>query len=235
MPEAGLDWMDSAALLSTEELQRLLRIATTHLGIREIRFTGGEPLLRRDLSEIIAYAAQLRPRPTLSLTTNGVGLDRKARSLAQAGLDRIKRLPPTPLTGPSTQRSPAATGSPTCWQDLGPPATPHGPIKINAVLQRGLNDGHAAALLDFLPHPRIRLALHRTDATGRRPYLGQSIDDHRGRDSEQPERALHPDSGHLTSRLGTSRTVVHRRRTPHRRHHSPRSPARSAPTAIGYA
>jgi len=73
MPEAGLDWMDSAALLSTEELQRLLRIATTHLGIREIRFTGGEPLLRRDLSEIIAYAAQLRPRPTLSLTTNGVG------------------------------------------------------------------------------------------------------------------------------------------------------------------
>src|SRR5699024_490912 len=58
-------------------------------GITRIRFTGGEPLLRRDIVEILAEAAALEPRPQLALTTNGVGLKRKASALAEAGLDRV--------------------------------------------------------------------------------------------------------------------------------------------------
>ena len=61
----------------------------TRLGITEVRFTGGEPLLRRGLPGIIERVAALEPRPEMSLTTNGIGLDRLAAPLRAAGLDRI--------------------------------------------------------------------------------------------------------------------------------------------------
>ena len=61
----------------------------TRLGVREVRFTGGEPLLRRDLEAIVARTAALAPRPEISLTTNGIGLARRAAALADAGVDRI--------------------------------------------------------------------------------------------------------------------------------------------------
>jgi GTP 3',8-cyclase len=59
------------------------------LGITEVRFTGGEPLLRRGLPGIVARTATLDPRPEISLTTNGIGLARLAAPLRQAGLDRL--------------------------------------------------------------------------------------------------------------------------------------------------
>src|SRR3712207_6919749 len=59
------------------------------LGIREVRFTGGEPLLRPGLVGIVAATTALRPRPEVSLTTNAIGLARVAPALAEAGLDRI--------------------------------------------------------------------------------------------------------------------------------------------------
>lgn len=89
MPAEGLDWMDSAELLSTDELVRVLTVAVRDLGVHRIRFTGGEPLLRRDLEEIIARMAALPQRPELAMTTNGLGLTRRARGLVDAGLDRI--------------------------------------------------------------------------------------------------------------------------------------------------
>ena len=89
MPAEGLDWLPGDALLSADELSRLLRIAVTRLGITNVRFTGGEPLVTRHLEEVVAAAAGLHPRPEIALTTNGIGLARRAAGLKQAGLDRI--------------------------------------------------------------------------------------------------------------------------------------------------
>jgi len=89
MPEEGLNWLPGHQLLQPDELARLLRIAVARLGVTSVRFTGGEPLLARHLEEVIAAAAALTPRPEISLTTNGVGLARRAAALAAAGLDRV--------------------------------------------------------------------------------------------------------------------------------------------------
>ena len=89
MPAEGLDWLPGEQLLRIDELARLLRIAVTRLGITNIRFTGGEPLVSRNLEEAIAAAAALRPRPEIALTTNGIGLLRRATALKTAGLDRV--------------------------------------------------------------------------------------------------------------------------------------------------
>lgn len=89
MPAEGLNWLPGEQLLDADELGRLMRIAVTRLGVTSVRFTGGEPLLARHLEEVIAAAAGLRPRPEISLTTNGLGLTRRAAGLARAGLDRV--------------------------------------------------------------------------------------------------------------------------------------------------
>lgn len=89
MPADGLDWLPGEQLLRPDELSRLMHIAVTRLGVTSVRFTGGEPLLSRHLEEMVEAAAGLRPRPEISLTTNGVGLARRAAALAGAGLDRI--------------------------------------------------------------------------------------------------------------------------------------------------
>lgn len=89
MPAEGLQWLPNDDRLTADELQRLIGVAVTRLGIVSVRFTGGEPLLYRDLDDVVAATARLHPRPEIALTTNGVGLARRADPLAQAGLDRI--------------------------------------------------------------------------------------------------------------------------------------------------
>ncbi len=149
MPPEGLDWLPAPEVLTGDELVRLIRIGVETLGIREVRFTGGEPLLRRDLVAIIAATAALAPRPEISLTTNGIGLDRRAAELRDAGLDRINvsldtlrpevfrklthrdRLPDV-LSGMAAAASAGLT-----------------PVKVNAVLMRGLNDDEAPDLLRY--------------------------------------------------------------------------------------
>ncbi|SPT53366.1 Probable molybdopterin cofactor synthesis protein A [Actinomyces bovis] len=93
MPAQGLEWLPAADLLTTAETARLARIAVERLGVERIRLTGGEPLLRRDLEEIVQALSKLRTRagvkPDLALTTNGLGLERRAAALRAAGLDRV--------------------------------------------------------------------------------------------------------------------------------------------------
>lgn len=89
MPAEGLNWLPGEQLLTADELARLMHIAVTRLGVTNVRFTGGEPLLARHLEEVVAAAAGLEPRPEISMTTNGVGLARRAAALARAGLDRV--------------------------------------------------------------------------------------------------------------------------------------------------
>lgn len=89
MPAEGLDWLPREQLLSFDELIRLITLAVTRLGIADVRFTGGEPLLYRPLKDIISATARLHPRPGIALTTNGIGLAQRANNLAEAGLDRV--------------------------------------------------------------------------------------------------------------------------------------------------
>jgi GTP 3',8-cyclase len=89
MPAEGLDWLPGEQLLRADELTRLLSIAVTRLGITSVRFTGGEPMVAKHLEDVVATTAALRPRPEITLTTNGIGLDKRAAKLKTAGLDRI--------------------------------------------------------------------------------------------------------------------------------------------------
>ncbi|OMG07640.1 GTP 3',8-cyclase MoaA [Actinomyces naeslundii] len=93
MPAQGLEWLPTPDLLTTAELTRLGRLAVEHLGVERIRLTGGEPLLRRDLEEVIASLATLRTtsggKPDIALTTNGLGLEKRAVALRKAGLGRV--------------------------------------------------------------------------------------------------------------------------------------------------
>jgi cyclic pyranopterin phosphate synthase len=149
MPPEGLDWLPTPEVLTGEEIVRLITIGVETLGIREVRFTGGEPLLRRDLADIIAATAALDPRPDISLTTNGIGLDRRAAGLKAAGLDRInvsldtirpevfrKLTRRDRLDDVLTGLAAAAAAGLT-------------PVKVNAVLMRDLNDDEAPELLAY--------------------------------------------------------------------------------------
>src|SRR6202020_2395233 len=89
MPPEGLDWLPAPEQLTDDEVVRLVRVAVERLGVTEVRFTGGEPLLRRGLAGLVARTAELRPRPEISLTTNAIGLKRSAAALGQAGLNRV--------------------------------------------------------------------------------------------------------------------------------------------------
>jgi cyclic pyranopterin phosphate synthase len=149
MPAEGLDWLPRAELLTDEEIVRLARVAVTRLGVTEIRLTGGEPLLRRGLPGLVAQVAALRPRPEISLTTNGIGLARLAEPLRAAGLDRLNvsldTLSPEVFTR-LTRRDRLAD----VLGGLAAAATSGlAPVKVNTVLMRGVNDHEAPALLAF--------------------------------------------------------------------------------------
>ncbi len=88
MPAAGLPWLKKAEILSYEELERIARVAVS-IGIEQIRLTGGEPLVRRDVPELVRQLRQIEGLRSLSLTTNGILLKQQAKILAEAGLSRI--------------------------------------------------------------------------------------------------------------------------------------------------
>ncbi|QXJ19937.1 GTP 3',8-cyclase MoaA [Actinomadura graeca] len=157
MPPEGLDWLPKPELLTDEEVLRLVGIGVRDLGITEVRYTGGEPLLRRGLPGIVRATAALTPRPQVSLTTNGIGLDRLAAPLADAGLDRVnvsldtldaatfKRLAHRDRLGDVLAGLAAA-------RDAGLE-----PVKVNAVLMRGINDHEAVPLLRYCLEHGYRL------------------------------------------------------------------------------
>jgi cyclic pyranopterin phosphate synthase len=149
MPEEGLAWLPKQSLLTDDEMVRLVTIAVQRLGVDEIRFTGGEPLLRPGLTAIVAAVAALAPRPTMSVTTNALGLAKLAGPLAAAGLDRVNvsldTLRPDRFAS-LTRRDRLADvlAGARAAADAG-----LRPIKLNAVLMRGINDDEAVDLLGF--------------------------------------------------------------------------------------
>jgi GTP 3',8-cyclase len=147
MPAEGLAWLPKPEVLTADEIVRLVRIGVERLGIRDVRFTGGEPLIRPELPEIIAACAELRPRPTLSLTTNGIGLHRMAATLTELGLDRVN----VSLDTLDPSRFEAITRRPRLADVLAGLAAAAeaglAPVKINAVLMRDINQDEAPRLL----------------------------------------------------------------------------------------
>jgi cyclic pyranopterin phosphate synthase len=149
MPAEGLDWLPAERLLRVDELIRLLGIAVTKLGVTSVRFTGGEPLVSKHLEEVVAATAQLRPRPEIAMTTNGVGLARRAARLASAGLDRVN----VSLDSVDAAHFAAITRRdrlPDVLAGLAA-ATAAGlaPVKVNAVLDPVTGRDDAVSLLRF--------------------------------------------------------------------------------------
>ncbi|WP_328651672.1 GTP 3',8-cyclase MoaA [Micromonospora sp. NBC_00330] len=149
MPAEGLPWLAGPELLTDEEIVRLVRVAVELLGVTEVRFTGGEPLIRQGLVDIVTAVAALEPRPRVSLTTNGIGLDRLAPALRAAGLDRVN----VSLDTLDPDRFTTLTRRPRLDAVLaglaGAAAAGLSPVKINSVLMRGVNEDEAPALLRF--------------------------------------------------------------------------------------
>lgn len=152
MPPEGLEWLPTERTLTDDEVVRLCRIAVERLGVRKLRFTGGEPLLRRSLEEIVGACAQLRtdlgePVST-ALTTNGLGLDKRAHALARAGLERVNISLDT-LDGEHYARLTHRDRLPDVLAGINA-ALEAGltPVKVNAVIMRGVNEDDALPLLD---------------------------------------------------------------------------------------
>src|SRR3954453_15492589 len=138
MPAEGLDWMPPDETLTDDELIRLIGIGVELLGVRDVRFTGGEPLLRRGLPAIVAATKALPSNPRPAMTSNGLGLTRTAQALADAGLDRVNISLDT--TDPETFRTITRRDR---LDDVIEGLAAAGkaglaPVKVNAVLLRGI-------------------------------------------------------------------------------------------------
>ena len=144
MPAEGLDWLPSPELLTDDELLRLVGVFAT-MGVRTVRLTGGEPLLRRGLPGLVARLSELGLRS--SLTTNGLGLARQAQALKDAGLGRVnvsldtlrpERFLELTRRNRFTDVVDGLRAAKLAGLD---------PVKVNTVLMRGVNDDEAADLL----------------------------------------------------------------------------------------
>ena len=149
MPAEGLNWLPGEEVLTDDEVVRLIRIGVERLGIREVRFTGGEPLVRRGLVDIVRRTTALDPAPETSLTTNALGLARIAPALAAAGLARLN----VSLDSVRPDTFSAITRRDRLEDVVAgleaAKAAGLGPVKVNAVLLRGVNDDQAVELLDW--------------------------------------------------------------------------------------
>ena len=146
MPAEGLPWLKKTEILSYEEIERIARVAVG-IGIEQIRLTGGEPLVRRDVPELVRQLHAIEGLRSLSLTTNGVMLKHQAGALAAAGLTRINVSLDTLLREKFTQltRRDQLEHVLTGLAELEKYPEIH-PIKINAVAMRGYSEEE---VLDF--------------------------------------------------------------------------------------
>ena len=139
MPEEGMVWLDRRELLTFEEISRLVQIFSG-LGVRKVRLTGGEPLMRRELHLLVEKIARIPGIDDLALTTNGFFLAEQALALCKVGLTRIT----VSLDSLQPGRFSAMVRRDyfrKVWESLEVvEKLPLRPIKINAVIIRGMND-----------------------------------------------------------------------------------------------
>jgi GTP 3',8-cyclase len=149
MPADGLPWLERSALLTFEEIERLVRVFAS-MGVDELRLTGGEPLVRRDFPRLVSMLADVPGLRDLSLTTNGYLLERDADALVAAGVNRVN------VSIDSLQRDrffhiTRRDSLPQVLRGLDALArhpSVH-PIKVNAVAMRGFTEEEALPFADF--------------------------------------------------------------------------------------
>ncbi|MEX5275278.1 GTP 3',8-cyclase MoaA [Kocuria sp. CPCC 205235] len=147
MPAAGLPWLPAAQLMSPAEIGRIVDIGVSRFGIAELRLTGGEPLVRADLEEVVAAVRAGHPDLPISLTTNGIGLAGRAAALAEAGLSRINVSLDSLCAETFKQLARRDRLADVLAGAEAAAAAGLTPVKINAVLMRGVNDHEAPDLL----------------------------------------------------------------------------------------
>jgi len=148
MPEEDYDWLPKEGILSFDEIERAVR-AFCQFGVRSVRLTGGEPLLRGDLPELVARIAALPLVEDLAMTTNATQLARRADELRRAGLQRVT----ISLDSLKAERFEALTRRDThakVLQGIRQAATVgFEAVKLNSVIMRGFNDDELVDLLEF--------------------------------------------------------------------------------------
>jgi GTP 3',8-cyclase len=147
MPEAEYVWLPRGDLLQFEEMSTLVDVFT-QAGVDRVRVTGGEPLLRRDLPELIRMIASKPAIRDLALTTNGVMLTEHARALRDAGLHRITISLDT-LRPDRFQAMTRFDSLPQVLNGIDEAARHFGSVKLDAVIIRGTNDDELVPLLEY--------------------------------------------------------------------------------------
>jgi cyclic pyranopterin phosphate synthase len=148
MPADGLPWLERSELLTFEEIERLVRLLAS-MGVTDVRLTGGEPLLRHDLSTLVALLAAREELSDLALTTNGILLERSVQALRDGGLRRVTisldTLRPERMLGfaRSARHADVLRGITAAC------AAGFQSVKLNSVIIRGYNDDEIVELLEF--------------------------------------------------------------------------------------
>ena len=217
MPAEGLDWLPTDETLTDDEVVRLITIAVQRLGVTEVRFTGGEPLLRRGLVDIVGRTHALGVET--SLTTNALGLARTAQALADAGLDRINASidsirPETFAAITRRDRLADVVAGLEAARAAG-----LGPLKLNAVLLRGTNDDQAAELLGWAIEHGYDLRFIEQMPLDAQHGWSRDGDGHRRRDLRRAVAGVRADPARRAARQRPRRALRRRRRPRDRGHH----------------
>ena len=166
MPAEGMVWLDRSDVLSFEEIERVARVLVEECGVRTIRLTGGEPTVRARLNILVAKLAALGVE--LSMTTNGATLAQQADDLRAAGLDRVN-ISLDSLRADRFQRLTQRDSLDAVLEGIDAAVrVGFQPVKVNAVLMRGINDDEVVDFLRLRPGSRRGHPLHRVHAA-RRP------------------------------------------------------------------
>lgn len=145
MPEEGVPYEDPAKLLNFDELERVVRVLAG-AGLRKVRLTGGEPLVRKGVPELAARLVAVPGIREVTLTTNGILLDRHAQALWDAGIRRLNLSLDT-LRPERFARIARRDDYTRAWQGLEAAlAVGFAPIKLNCVVMRGVNDDEIEAM-----------------------------------------------------------------------------------------
>lgn len=144
MPEMGVEWKPHGELLSFEELLRCCRVLA-ELGIRKVKISGGEPLIRREIASLIASLKKAPGIEQVTMTTNGLLLGEELERLVEAGLDAVNVSLDT-LDEETFRRLTRREGLDKILRAVGGACAAGLRVKLNCVLLRGINDHEAAAL-----------------------------------------------------------------------------------------
>lgn len=157
MPEEGVPLTKNDKLLTSDEIVRLINLFVK-FGVNKIRFTGGEPLVRKDCLEIIQQVGKIEGLKKIAMTTNGITLSKKLKSLKEAGLNQLNISLDT-LIEKKFEFITKRKGWSNVMSSIDS-ALDHGfsPLKVNCVVMRGLNDDEICDFIE-LTRDKVNLAL----------------------------------------------------------------------------